>query len=323
MQPTMITFKSYSSLRRMICIYFANLCMLKEANNWRCLAMGTEGERVIRDHWKVKYNKNGYPHVQQGWVLPPDKMTEYDPFILMADDWFKRGTFSDHPHRGFQTITYVIDGRLEHTDNNRGHSVLYAGDVQYMNAGSGARHAEEAVDDDLIHTLQLWLNLPKALKGTESSYQNVLVEDAPKVEIDGGYLQIYSGEAEGVKGPMDSLVPINMFELYLKEGESYSLKLPQNHNGHIYMLQGEMTFADKVTMGKTEAGLLSYQKGADDDAFDHLHIKANERSRMLIYTGKPINESVVARGPFVMNTEDEIHEAFNDFRMGRFGPSSQ
>ena len=114
-------------------------------------------ERDVKNHWQVTYQQNGYPHVQQGWVLSPDRKDEFDPFILMAEDWFKRGTFSDHPHRGFQTITYVIDGRLEHIDNHGGHSILDAGDIQYMNAGWAARHAEEAVDDDLIHTLQLWL----------------------------------------------------------------------------------------------------------------------------------------------------------------------
>lgn len=286
-----------------------------------------KANRVIRDHWKVQYKNPGYPHVQQGWVLPPDRMSEYDPFILMADDWFKRGTFSDHPHRGFQTITYVIDGRLEHTDNQGGHSVLHAGDVQYMNAGSGARHAEEAVDEDVIHTLQLWLNLPKSLKQTKSSYQNVLLEDAPVVELAGGSLRVYSGSAEGVTGPMDSLVPINMFEIYLRAGERYSLELPANQNGHVYMLQGEMTFgseeAGSVTLGKTEAGLLSYDESAEDDKTDVLEITAQERSRVLIYTGKPIGEPVVARGPFVMNTEAEIEEAFEDYRRGRYGPSSQ
>ncbi|WP_100374295.1 pirin family protein [Bacillus sp. FJAT-45037] len=285
--------------------------------------MTKQSKRMIRDHWKVKYNNNGYPHVQQGWVLPPERMSEYDPFVLMADDWFKRGTFSDHPHRGFQTITYVIDGRLEHTDNQGGHSVLHAGDVQYMNAGSGARHAEEAVDNDLIHTLQLWLNLPRDLKQSDPFYQNVLVEDAPKVEIEGGYIRIYSGTTEQTTGPMNSRVPINMFELYLAEGETYCLELPKKHNGHVYMLQGEMTFGMDVSLTKSEVGLLAHDENATDQETDVLEVKAKERSRVLIYTGKPIKEPVIARGPFVMNTEEEIHEAFQDFRLGKFGPSSQ
>ena len=125
---------------------------------------------------------------------------DFDPFILMAEDWFKRGTFSDHPHRGFQTITYVIDGRLEHIDNGGAREILEPGDVQYMNAGSGARHAEEGVDDDISHTLQLWLNLPKDLKTSDSSYQNVYVEDAPIVKIDGGEVRVYSGESTGGNG---------------------------------------------------------------------------------------------------------------------------
>src|SRR5690606_35167777 len=179
-------------------------------------------QRDVKDHWYVKYNENGYPHVQQGWVLPPERKEEFDPFILMADDWFKRGTFSDHPHRGFQTITYVIDGRLEHIDNHGGHSILEAGDVQYMNAGWAARHAEEAVDDDLIHTLQLWLNLPKHLKNTKTSYQNIYVEDVPVVPFNNGCLKVYSGKIAGATGPMNSLVPITMTEISFNEGGVYT-----------------------------------------------------------------------------------------------------
>lgn len=136
----------------------------------------TENQSVfqidIKDHWYVTYNKDGYPHVQQRFVLHPARQAEFDPFIFLAEDWFKRGTLSDHPQRGFQTVTYVMDGRIEHIDNHGGHSILEAGDVQYMNAGSGARHAEEAVDDDIAHTLQLWLNLPKAVKKTKMFYHN-------------------------------------------------------------------------------------------------------------------------------------------------------
>ncbi|WP_411815402.1 pirin family protein [Kurthia gibsonii] len=122
-----------------------------------------------KSFWYPTYNQNGYPHVQQAFLLPPERQQEFDPFILLAEDWFKRGVFGDHPHRGFQTVTYVVDGRLEHIDNAGGYSILDAGDIQYMNAGWAARHAEEAYEDDLIHTLQLWLNLPKALKNTEQA----------------------------------------------------------------------------------------------------------------------------------------------------------
>jgi redox-sensitive bicupin YhaK (pirin superfamily) len=237
----------------------------------------------------------------------------------MAEDWFKRGTFSDHPHRGFQTITYVIDGRLEHIDNHGGHSILDAGDVQYMNAGWAARHAEEAVDDDLIHTLQLWLNLPKSLKTTTTSYQNVYVEDAPVVLIDGGQLRVYSGEIAGVKGPMESLVPITMTEVLLKEGSAYEHVLPANHNSFLYVLAGSVEVGTSSTpLDKTDVATLTFDETSD--AMSTLHLQATSRTRVLIYSGKPIREEYIAHGPFVMNTEEEIRQAFRDYHSGDFGP---
>lgn len=275
--------------------------------------------RDVDNHWRINYRQNGYPHVQQGWVLPPEQKEAFDPFILMAEDWFKRGTFSDHPHRGFQTITYVIDGRLEHIDNHGGHSILDAGDVQYMNAGWAARHAEEAVDDDLIHTLQLWLNLPKSLKTTTTSYQNVYVEDAPVVMVDGGHLRVYSGEIAGVKGPMESLVPITMTEVWLKEGSAYEHVLPANHNSFLYVLAGSIEVGtSSIPLSKTDVATLTFDETSE--AMSSLHLQATSRTRVLIYSGKPIREEYIAHGPFVMNTEEEIRQAFRDYHSGGFGP---
>ncbi|WP_404353868.1 pirin family protein [Exiguobacterium aurantiacum] len=276
-------------------------------------------ERDVASHWPVAYKQNGYPHVQQGWVLPPERKDEFDPFILMAEDWFKRGTFSDHPHRGFQTITYVIDGRLEHIDNHGGHSILDAGDVQYMNAGWAARHAEEAVDDDLIHTLQLWLNLPKALKTTTTSYQNVYVEAAPLLPIDGGHVRVYSGDIAGVTGPMDSLVPITMSEVSLQSGAAYEHIIPTNHNAFVYVLAGSLELGTSATpLSKTHAATLTYDETSDGESV--VRLNATSRAKLLIYSGKPIREDYIAHGPFVMNTEEEIRQAFRDYHAGGFGP---
>lgn len=279
-------------------------------------------ERDIKEHWRVTYNQNGYPHVQQGWVLPPERKEEFDPFILMAEDWFKRGTFSDHPHRGFQTITYVIDGRLEHIDNHGGHSILDAGDVQYMNAGWAARHAEEAVDDDLIHTLQLWLNLPKSLKKTKTSYQNIYIEDAPVVPIDDGQVRVYSGDLLGVRGPLDSLVPITMSEISLKQGATYEHAFPTNHNSFLYVLAGSVEVGTSgVQLEKTDAATLTFDETADTLSSIRLH--ATSRTRLLLYSGKPLREDYVAHGPFVMNSEEEIRQAFRDYHAGVFGPPAE
>ncbi|MDX8362993.1 pirin family protein [Cytobacillus sp. IB215316] len=277
--------------------------------------------REVREFWYPKYNKNGYPHVQQGVIINPERNEEFSPFILMAEDWYKRGIFSDHPHRGFQTVTYVVDGRLEHIDNAGGYSLLDAGDVQYMNAGWAARHAEEAFDDDLIHTLQVWLNLPKSLKQTETSYQNIRVEDAPVVNVDGGSVRVYSGDIAGATGPMKSMVPITMSEITLRGGTDYTHVLPENHNSFLYMLAGEMEFGEsKTKIAKTGAATLSFNEEGTASNPSELKIKAVSRSKVLIYSGVPIREEIAFGGPFVMNTQEEIREAFRDLQRGIFGP---
>lgn len=278
-------------------------------------------KRDVKSYWYPEYNKNGYPHVQQGVILNPERNEEFSPFILMAEDWYKRGVFADHPHRGFQTVTYVVDGRLEHIDNAGGYSILNAGDVQYMNAGWAARHAEQAYDDDLIHTLQVWLNLPKSLKQTETSYQNIYVEDAPVVNIEGGFIRVYSGDVAGVTGPMKSLVPITMTEISLREGIEYTHILPENHNSFLFMLAGEMEFGDsKTKIAKSGAATITFNEGGSESNTSELKIKASTRSKVLIYSGVPIREEIAFGGPFVMNTAEEIREAFRDLQRGVFGP---
>jgi len=282
-------------------------------------------QRSVKDHWYVKYEEVGFPSIQKGWILPVDRWQDFDPFILMAEDWFKRGTFSDHPHRGFQTITYVVDGRLEHIDNAGGREILEPGDVQYMNAGWAARHAEEGVEDDIAHTLQLWLNLPKHLKQTDTSYQNIYSEDAPVVSIEGGSVKVFSGDIAGVKGPMNSIVPITLTEITLSEGAQYVHCLPETHNSFFYVLSGDMTFGEnKVELKKHGVGTLTYNDEGNEENISEFVIKANSRrSKVLVYSGTPIKEEIVPYGPFVMNTMEEIKQAYRDYHNGKFGPAAR
>lgn len=275
-------------------------------------------QRDIKDHWLVDYEEKEFPHVQVGLVLDSRRWRELDPFVMMAEDWFKRGTFGDHPHRGFQTITYVIDGRLEHIDNHGGHSILESGDIQYMNAGSGARHAEEAKDDDIAHTLQLWLNLPKELKSTSASYQNVYSESAPVSQFQGGQIKVYSGETAGLEGPLEPLVPFTLSEIKLMEGTAFSYELPADHNAFLYVLSGELEAGSSRTIvKKSTAAMLTFSREAEGKS--ELRLKAVKRSRVLVYSGKPIEEEVVAYGPFVMNSMEEIRQAYRDYHEGKFG----
>lgn len=278
--------------------------------------------RHVRDTWYVEYEEMNFPAIQKGWVLPADRWKEFDPFILMAEDWFKKGTFPDHPHRGFQTITYVIDGRLEHIDNGGGRDILEPGDVQYMNAGWAARHAEDGVEDDVAHTLQLWLNLPQDQKQSETLYQNVYAEDAPVVNVDKGTIKVYAGEVAGVKGPMETIVPVTLSEVNLSEGASTTLELPENHNAFVYVLSGEVEVGgDQTPLKKHGVATLDYRANGESDKGSTLALNAKKRrTRVLVYSGLPIEETIVPYGPFVMNSMDEIREAFKDFRDGKFGP---
>jgi hypothetical protein len=249
----------------------------------------------------------------------------FDPFILMAEDWFKRGTFPDHPHRGFQTLTYVIDGRLEHIDNGGGRDLLVPGDVQYMNAGWAARHAEEGVEDDIAHTLQLWVNLPKAFKKTPTAYQNVYSEDAPLVEFEGGAIRVFSGEVNGVKGPLDPYVPMTMSEIHLIHGATYFLHIPENHNAFAYVLSGDLNFGEEeVNLKKHGVAILTFKEQGFTENPSELMIKSNaRRSKVLVFSGVPIREPMVAYGPFVMSSMEEIQQAFQDFENGEFGPPAK
>ncbi|MED4053401.1 pirin-like C-terminal cupin domain-containing protein [Niallia taxi] len=281
--------------------------------------------RDVKNHWYVQYEEAEFPSIQKGWVLPVEGWKDFDPFILMAEDWFKRGAFSDHPHRGFQTITYVVDGRLEHIDNAGGRDILEPGDVQYMNAGWAARHAEEGVGDDIAHTLQLWLNLPKDLKHSETIYQNIYSENTPAFEFEGGKVKVFSGDIAGVQGPLNSLVPITLAEISLSEGTTYKHQLPENHNAFLYVLSGDMDFGiNKVNLQKHGVATLTFNENGTEENESTLTIKANKRnSKVLIYSGAPIKEEIVPYGPFVMNTMEEIKQAFRDFHHGEFGPPAK
>ncbi|MDT8862609.1 pirin family protein [Alkalihalobacillus sp. MEB130] len=281
-------------------------------------------QRTVKDHWYVKYEQASFPFIQKGWVLPVDRWADFDPFILMAEDWFKKGAFSDHPHRGFQTITYLIDGRLEHIDNGGGRDILEPGDVQYMNAGWAARHAEEGIEDDIAHTLQLWLNLPKSLRKTETSYQNIYAEQAPVLKIDGGTVKVFSGEFGDIKGPLDSIVPITLTEINLEKGARYVHTLPENHNSFLYVLSGDLTFGPEdnaVNLTKHGVATLTYKDDGEGSKKSEFTIQSNSRrSKVLIYSGTPIKEPIVPYGPFVMNTMEEIRQAYKDYHDGKFGP---
>ncbi|MFD1707651.1 pirin family protein [Siminovitchia sediminis] len=271
--------------------------------------------RGIRSVRPVEYRENS-PNHQAGFVIEPGNWEVADPFLIMAEDFFKRGTFGMHPHRGIETVTFVVNGRLEHIDNKGNQEELMAGDVQWMTAGRGIIHAEEPAVGETVHSLQLWINLPSDKKMTEPRYQNLRGKDMPVRQEDGATVRIFSGSSYGKKADTKNYVPVTMVDITLEPGRSITQDLPGEYNGFLYILKGSGIFGSSKTEGR-KGQVLWLERGKDAQMSEVL-IRADEELHVMLYAGKPVNEKIAARGPFVMNSEEEIAQAYKDYREGKF-----
>lgn len=272
-------------------------------------------QRVIKRVWMAEPRRNSPIHTA-AMVLEPGSWAEHDPFLFLAEDWFQQGTFDVHPHRGIETVTYVIDGRLKHYDNHAGEGELLPGDVQWMTAGRGVIHKEDPAEGETVHSLQLWINLPRNSKMTQPRYQNLRSQDMPVRREEGALIRIFSGSSGDVKAKTQNHVPVTMVELNLEAGTTINQYLPGEYNGFIYILEGRGIFGKNQTDGKKGQAL--WLGGADDAVDSEITVHATEPLQALLYAGKPVREPVVAYGPFVMNTRAEIQQAFEDYQSGRF-----
>lgn len=250
---------------------------------------------------------------------------ELSPF-LMLDYGFpskfeatnKRLGVGFHPHRGFETVTFVFDGEIEHKDTAGNQGVIGPGDIQWMTAGSGVLHEEMHSEKfrkfgGQLHFLQLWVNLPADLKMKKPAYQSLLKSDIPTVLVDEGNvsIRVISGSYEGTNGPATTNTPINLWELRLKAGADFSLKLPEDYTTALVILDGDLSISGKICM--KESLVIVEREG------DSLQIGASANAHVMVLNGKPIDEPVVGYGPFVMNTVEQIQQALDDYRAGRFG----
>lgn len=272
--------------------------------------------RGIKRIWNVAHQPGNGPHIKVGPVLPPGNWKEFDPFLLMMEDWFQQGTFDFHPHRGMETITYVIEGKLKHEDNHGGYGVLEPGDVQYMTAGKGIIHSEDPLPGETVHSLQLWVNLPSSHKMTEPRYQDLKADTVPVRTEPGVRVKVFSGSSGEQKASTLNHVPVTYLELTLEQGASINQELPANQNGFLYILEGNGYFGTNDTRGETNQVL--WLGPATEAKTSEVSIRADEPLKVLLIAGEPIGESVVAHGPFVMNTEEEIRQAFYDYQTGNF-----
>lgn len=315
-------------------------------------------ERAIKKVWTPVKRRVSPIHTVAP-ILEPGNWKDFDPFLLMMEDQFGQGAFDVHPHRGIETVTFVIEGTIHHYDSKTGNAgALHAGDVQWMTAGRGVVHNETPPEGEQVHVLQLWVNLPRKHKMTEPRYQDLRAEKMPVRREEGAYIRVFSGSSGNVHAPTLNYVPVTFVEIVMEEGASIVQDLPPTYNGFIYVLEGSGIFgANKREAHKGQAMQLeipiwdnkdesnktneeshelsetqktdesnaaydSSRKAKDSDTsgtnLGGIRITANEKLRAILFAGEPLHEPIVAHGPFVMNTEEEIWQAYEDYRNGTF-----
>ena len=272
-------------------------------------------QRDIQNKWSVSRQIDTPIH-KQNLVLPGNQWQAFDPFLIMAEDKMKKGAFDHHPHRGIETVTYMIDGVLKHKDNLGNEGELRKGDVQWMTAGKGILHIEEAQEDGFAHLLQLWVNLPAEHKMVEPKYQEILHIEAPVRKENGAEIKVISGSSAGVISNTKNFAAVTMVEINLQANHSVVQDFQADFNGFIYIIEGAGIFGANKVAGKKN-DVLWLTPSVDNPSEVELH--ATEPLLCVVIAGKPLREPVAAKGPFVMNTEEQIKQAFKDFREGRFG----
>lgn len=253
-------------------------------------------------------------------VLTGKLQRRLDPFLMLdafgsddPDDYI--AGFPDHPHRGFETVTYMLAGRMRHRDSAGHEGLLENGGVQWMTAGRGVIHSEiPEQKDGVMEGFQLWLNLPSQRKMMEPWYRDIASAEIPEyVTAEGVTVRVIAGSSNGVAGAItrQDTEPLYL-DIHLPAGASFFSDVPATHNAFIYVYRGAVK-AGGVLVESRRMGILSNTPGADG-----VTLEAQQETRLILIAGKPLNESIVQYGPFVMNTQEEIHQALQDFGSGRF-----
>jgi len=254
-------------------------------------------------------------------VLTQPLQRRLDPFLMLdnfgsdeANDYI--AGFPDHPHRGFETVTYMLTGRMRHRDSAGNEGLLENGGVQWMTAGRGVIHSEMPEQEaGLMEGFQLWLNLPARDKMRKPWYKDFKADEIPAFTTPAGALvRVIAGASHGVAGAVQREVTEPVYiDVELPAGASFSQLLPTGHNAFIYTYRGEVSIGGKPVPARSMA-ILANTAGADG-----VQIEAAEASRFILIAGQPLNEPIAQYGPFVMNTQEEIFQAVNDFRAGLLG----
>ena len=242
-----------------------------------------------------------------------------DPFLMLDEFGSDSATdyiagFPSHPHRGFETVTYMLDGRMRHRDNAGNEGLLESGSVQWMTAGRGIVHSEMPEQDHgLMRGFQLWVNLPAKDKMSAPRYQDIAPEKIPSVEPAAGVrVRVVAGELLGARGPVSGVATEPVYlDVALEPGAQVEIPVPATHNAFAYVFEGDGVQVGNETLARSELGVLS---PGDSVAL----IASDKPARVLVVAGKPLNEPVAKYGPFVMNTPEQIMQAMQDYQAGRF-----
>ena len=259
-----------------------------------------------------------FSYQTHGEPLSPFLLLDYAGPHTFPADGAKRGV-GEHPHRGFETVTIVYQGEVEHRDSTGSGGVIGPGDVQWMTAASGILHEEFHSRDfsrkgGTMEMVQLWVNLPAKDKMAEPGYQTLLNADIPVVPLaDGaGQVRVIAGDFGGHAGPARTFSPLNVWDMKLNAGHTTTLTVKEGHTLALVMLHGAILVNGEEVVRET-------QMVRFDRAGDSITIEANNDVALLVLSGEPIDEPIVGYGPFVMNSDAEIQQAFRDFNSGKFG----
>ena len=243
----------------------------------------------------------------------------FDPFLMLdefgsenKDDYI--GGFPHHPHRGIETVTYMLQGEFEHKDSTGAKGRMKSGDVQWMKTGSGIIHSEmPAMSEGRLHGFQLWINMPAKLKMSKPDYIYI---DADKIQVhkdSDKQVKVIAGKFENAEGPIKkhNVEPI-YFDIELKKDKDFNIELPLAHNSFIYLIDGEIKIGEQTHDKVKDSTLILLKKG------QKLKVSSLTKGKFLLISGKPIGEKIARGGPFVMNTKEEILKAVQDYHNGTF-----
>jgi redox-sensitive bicupin YhaK (pirin superfamily) len=268
------------------------------------------GGQFVMDGAGVKINR----------VLTQPLQRRLDPFLMLdafgsdkAGDYI--AGFPEHPHRGFETVTYMLAGRMRHRDSAGNEGLVSDGGVQWMTAGRGVAHSEMPEQNEgLMEGFQLWLNLPAKDKMSAPWYRDIPHEEVPRFTLpSGATVKVIAGSSHGVNGAVqrEATQPLYL-DIHLPQGVEFEQPLAAGHNAFFYVYRGEVV-VDGKAVPQARMAILDNAQGADG-----VRIKASVDSRLVLIAGRPLNEPIAQYGPFVMNTNEEIFQAVEDFRAGRF-----